>query len=236
MSGNPTGSNVVPMPHAQAPAPAGAQPQMPVPFPMWGGGGSLPWGPGCCPPGGMDALMKCYCDVQAATAFICSVMVTCIQNNPAVTAAIIAAIEKSGSNLPLIGVTNGSDAQPGQVGEFVTFSVFAPYPTSELQQTIVAGVLQPGDWNVWAWTAYSTYVTGALMNLNPQPPGFFDTMTAQIYAGSGTDEQGLVVVAPMTQASLSVPTLVSFGVLTNANGAGVAAGNVYLYVRARRMR
>ena len=213
MSGNPTGSNVVPMPpHALAPASNPAQP--PMPFPMWGGGGSLPWGPGCCPPGGMDALMKCWCDVQAATAFICSVMVQCVQTNPAVTAAIIAAIEASGSSLPLTGVTNGSDAQPGQVGEWVEY-VAEPAYSGAIDQTVVApmGVLNPGDWDYWFQVSPSNTTTTVAAYINPLPPGFTSGLFATVDAGTGS--QATTLVSSTGRALISVPSLVTLQLSMN---------------------
>ena len=58
-----------------------------IPFPLPWGSGTPPWlqqAPGCCPPGGMDALMKCYMDIQAASCFIAQIMIDQINNNPAV--------------------------------------------------------------------------------------------------------------------------------------------------------
>lgn len=234
MSGNPTGSNVVPMPHAQAPATA--PPQMPTPMPgMWGGGGSLPWGPGCCPPGGMDALLKCYCDVQAATAFICSVMVQCVQTNPAVVQAIIAAIKASGSSLPLTGVTNGSDAQPGQVGEFVTFQLGMPY-TGAVGQVISfsMGVLQPGDWDVWYTASATGLTTSIAAEINPLPVGFVNSLFASLDPGSAAGEAS-VLVSSTTRALISVPSLVVIQMSLNwvaATTPGTA--NVYFVARRRR--
>lgn len=232
MSGNPTGSNVVPMPHVAAPAQAFNAQQPPMPFPMWGGGGSLPWGPGCCPPGGMDALMKCYCDVQAATAFICSVMVQCIQTNPAVTAAIIAAIEASGSTLPLLGVTNGTEAQPGQVGEFVHFSIPLSYLAANQSYPISVGVLQPGDWDVWAQLSFMNNpdIIGAYFILAPVPVG----LSGDMYTISTTSGPLVAVTIPSeaVQALISVPTLIAMSVTINSP----SAGNALFEFSARRRR
>ena len=232
MSGNPTVSNVVPMPHAAAPAQASA----PMPMPsMWGGGGSLPWGPGCCPPGGMDALMKCYCDVQAATAFICSVMVQCVQTNPAVVQAIITAIENSGSSLPLLGVTNGSQAQPGQVGEFIQFSsvntVNIPSGGSQVFN-LPMGVLQPGDWEIQAYIAVQALVSLVSFGLAPEPAGFSSDCGGSL-ALSPLGEWQYVVGKP-TQGLISVPTLLAFGI--TLDGQASTTGTMEFYVTARRAR
>lgn len=232
MSGNPT-SNVVPMPHVQAPAINPAQ--APMPFPMWGGGGTLPWGPGCCPPGGMDALLKCYCDVQAATAFICSVMVQCVQTNPAVVQAIIAAIEASGSTLPLIGVTNGSDAQPGQVGEFVQLTASIAYPATPASTVSgTYGVLNPGDWDCWMYGLTTTVVGDLSQNLNPQPPGFNSDMQMRVEM---PDAAGFGYLPPtLARASLSVPTLIAVSIGTNFTASAGNAGVFEGVFCARRRR
>lgn len=195
-----------------------------IPFP-------LPWGQtGCCPPGGLDALMKCYCDIQQASAFIGQIMLDQINNNPAIIAAIIAGIEKSGSNLPLLGVTNGSEAQPGQVGEFIKYEVTIAFPTGSASQPITMGVLPPGDWDVWSYANVDEGLTSIGWNTNPTPAGFAD----QLLAGLGiTGTEWLaMVVSNTTQATTSVPSLIAFTVLSTASTAG-ALGIVFC---ARRRR
>lgn len=233
MSGNPT-SNVVPM--AKAPTPATAPPQMPMPMPgMWGGGGSLPWGPGCCPPGGMDALMKCYCDVQAATAFICSVMVQCVQTNPAVVQAIIAAIEASGSSLPLLGVTNGEPAAVGQVGEFEVLTASQTYPaTAGTYQPVTMGILQPGDWDIWAYVRPSTPMDWISISINPLPAGVYDSLSCVASSGDAP-LQYFTLVSPATRALLSLPTLFVLNMGTD-NTTGGTGGTASLALAARRRR
>lgn len=174
-----------------------------IPFP-------LPWGQtGCCPPGGMDALMKCYCDLQQASAFIGQIMLDQINNNPAITAAIIAAIEASGSSLPLIGVTNGQAAQPGQVGEFTQMFLQQTYtaPAGGVTQTFNLGVLQPGDWDVWAWANFNGPTQGTILQLTPPiPPGFGSAMVGEFGAGG----ESLQLLTNETRALISVPTLIVF--------------------------
>lgn len=229
MSGNPSGSNVVPMPHAAAPAPA----QPPMPFPMWGGGGSLPWGPGCCPPGGMDALLQCYCDVQAATKFICSVMVTCIQTNPAVVDAILAAIAASGSSVPLIGVTNGSAAQPGQVGELVEYNLTqtVTVPTTGITTIFNMGVLQPGSWFVQAVIFPGMATDNMSFGLSPTPAGF--TTACEGGMAVTTSAESYLVGQPAS-ANISLPTLLAFNVALQSTTPATAP--VTLQVFALRVR
>lgn len=205
-----------------------------VPFPMpWGGGMPCPPPlPGCCPPGGMDKLMQCYCDIQAAQAFISALMIDAINNNPAVTQAIIAAIEKSGSSLPLIGVTNGAAAQPGQVGEYVQFtSAPVSIPTGPNSQAVTMGILQPGDWDVWIYTEQLADVHDISISINPLPIGFTD-----VFAFAGSAGEIITLTSPTGQALISVPSLVVVTVTTNQAGTGPSAASTNVVFAARRAR
>lgn len=201
-----------------------------IPFP-------LPWGgTGCCPPGGMDALMKCYCDIQQASAFIGQIMLDQINNNPAIIAAIIAGIEKSGSNLPLVGVTNGSLAQPGQVGEFVLFSQSVTFTAAVQVQTLTMGVLQPGDWDCWQYAYFNQVFSSASMILSPVPVGFSFDLFANTGSVDPTNFEAMSLVSTTAQASISVPSLIAIQFVTNALGTGPGAGSASVNFAARRRR
>lgn len=212
-------SNIIPMPTAPAPT---APPPSLWPMPQIT--------PGCCPPGGMDALMKCYCDIQAATAFICAVMVDCINTNPAVTEAIIAAIEKSGSSLPMIGVTNAADAQPGQVGELVEIRAVVAYATGTNTNVASLGSLPPGDWDCWIFGGTTTLVTAVDIVQQPIPAGFFDALVALVYVNG--DNTANTFASGAVRALTSVPSLIAFSFTTSA----ATAGNLNMQFYARRRR
>ena len=208
-----------------------------IPFPLpWGGGGNLPWlPPGCCPPGGMDALMKCYCDIQAASAFIATIMIDQINNNPAVVQAIIAAIEKSGSNLPLIGVTNGTAAQPGQVGEWILFQAHAAYPATFVAPIpVTMGSLPPGDWDLYSYVQMSSFINDVIWQYLPVPPGWSDAGQTTV-ADQGANLSLRTPGVPV-QALTSVPSLVAMQLQVNTLGPGSSAGTATIYVACRRRR
>lgn len=226
MSGTVARSNVVPMPAN------GAPPTTPVPWPqpgMW----PMPSGvAGCCPP---SNLMQCYCDIQNATAFICAVMVDCINTNPAVTTAIIDAIAKSGSNLPLLGVTNGTPAQPGQVGELVVFASGDISATAGPQtQSITMGVLQPGDWDCWFFGNMLGEAHDLAFSLTPQPAGFQNNLNTVL--GVMSPELAETPVSTTTQALISVPTLIVIQAQTNIGAPGPGPFTFALDFIARRRR
>lgn len=204
-----------------------------VPFPMpWGS--AAPSTLGCCPPGGgMDKLLQCYCDIQAATAFITAIMIDAINNNPAVAEAIIAAIQKSGSNLPLIGVTDGSPAQPGQVGEYLEFVQDVPILGTAQTQVLSMGVLQPGDWDVWLQAAPAGWTADIQCYFYPTPAGF-DNAGYVILGDNGPVP--ISASGPAFRALLSVPTLVTVTLTTNNSGPGSGASTCSVTVFCRRRR
>lgn len=191
--------------------------------------------PGCAPPAcPPSSLMQCYCDVQSAMQFISTIMIDLINNNPDVTQAIIAAIEKSGSALPLIGVTNGTPAQPGQVGEYVQILQQVPYTTAQGQvQSVTMGILQPGDWLTWCSMGTTTLTSGLFMQLNPQPVGFTGTFANEM-AGTGM-AAATALIGPPCQALISVPTLVVIQITTNLGAVGTA-GTADIFFNALRVR
>lgn len=190
---------------------------------------------GCCPPGGMDALMQCYCDIQAAKNFIGKIVLDLMQTDPAFATAMVQAIADSGAALPLVGVTNGTPAQPGQVGEFINIYVTAPYPvTANYAQAVTMGVLQPGDWDCAAYAYVDQAVTGMAYELSPAPPGVSNPMPGEFIVPAATVAG--VVVTPLAQMLIAVPTLINFRVITNLGAAGPSAGNVTIVFMARRAR
>lgn len=211
-------------PPPTSPTPMVWPPSTVMPFP-------LPWGgTGCCPPGGMDALMKCYCDIQAASAFIGQIMIDQINNNPAVVEAIIAALEKSGSTLPLIGVTDGSNAQPGQVGEFIEFEQATPIIVGSNTFNLSMGVLPAGDWDATAfWSPFATLDSASFL-LNPTLPSASNFMAGQLTAGGGIE--ALTLIGQPARISMSVPTLIVFQLQCNST----TTGNGIFEFSARRAR
>lgn len=228
MSGARARTNVVPMPTAAPPAPQGQM--MPAPM-MWSGGG-MP--AGCCPPGGMDALLQCYCDIQAATAFISKVVTDLAQTDPAFQQALVDAIAASGSNIPLIGVTNGADAQPGQVGEWIDYGLAVSYTAATQSQPVTMGTLPPGDWDIWASCNLEPGNTGGSFILNPIPAGF-TAIGLQTIGAAAVTGQNISVVSAVERALTSVPSLINFTLTTNMGGSG-SAGAAGIYFTARRRR
>lgn len=133
---------------------------------------SSPWPMPGCAPDITQGLIQCYDDINAAAALISTLMIDQINNNPAVAQAIIQAIEKSGSALPLLGTTNGTPAIAPQVGQYVQLTATLAYTATPAQALLSLGVLPAGDWDCWLWATFTSAINGAQYQLNPLPAGF----------------------------------------------------------------
>lgn len=179
-----------------------------------------------CPPPdcfGMSQLERCYDEVKRAQAFLTQMLKDIIACDPSIL-----------TGLGIAGVTNGSEAQPGMVGEWIQFAQTVAYPvTANTSQSVSLGALPAGDWDVWAWAEFTSSMTGALFSLAPQPAGFSGNLPALVETVAG---DLAFLLSPVQRALTSVPSLIALTLVTNANGAGPAAGNCTLTFSARRMR
>lgn len=148
------------------------------------------------------------------------------------------------SGAPPLGVTDGSNAPAGYVGEFYNNLTTGNVPTTMgFTQTINAGVLQPGDWTVQAWMFTSALVSGLTFLLNPIPTGVTHNMAAvegmEVSASQGGMFTGTIGSDP-ARANLVVPTLFVFTLVTNNVGTTGAvapvAGTWQFGLQARRVR
>ena len=181
-------------------------------------------------------LNQCYDDVQAMKQILAKVMADLMANDPATVQAIIDAIQShtgSGPSVPIIGVTDGSDAQPGQVGEWLQYEQNPSYPAGPMTANVTMGVLQPGDWNCWLYFyPAAPGMTSVQLELNPIPPGFSNNMYSVGIVPAG---EAFSMVGPVARALVSVPTLVAFTLITNNAGTG-SAGTATVGFAARRVR
>jgi hypothetical protein len=193
---------------------------------------------GCAPPGCFDWIAKaqaCWDQSQDLEAFLTQVITDIFTQNP----GIIPPPPPSAGTGPIIGVSDGSDAAPGEVGEFVSFPISASYAAAPQTQFIQMGVLQPGDWDIRGNLYFETFIEGVLAYLSPQPTGVSNDMLAcnQINAATGSpDTAGVALTLPTARASFAVPTLFVLKMLTNYWGAGGNAGTAVGNFEARRVR
>jgi hypothetical protein len=135
---------------------------------------------------------------------------------------------------PEVGVTDGSNAAAGQVGEFLSNTASGVPLTSSAALTVVSLTLSPGDWDVWG-----------LVELDPSAPAQalvagFSTVTNQLGAYTiciNTTEalfyNPFNQAPPVNRYNVTVATTVYLVVQCNFTGASCSAdGQMY----ARRMR
>jgi hypothetical protein len=211
--------------------------------PMWGGGSAPPWPPNSVPPGCFSELARlnqCYNEVQMMEMILSKVVCDLATNNAAFQQCLVDAIAKSGSNVPLIGVTNGSLAQPGQVGEYyqneVTQTINLPASTTVTTQ-FTAGILPPGDWDIAYTIQPQGYPQVGEAHIgDPVPPGISDyLLTALALTGvAPTAGNGFVLVSSFAQANLSVQTLIPIN-LQLYSGTAMSTSTQLIF-RARRRR
>jgi hypothetical protein len=178
------------------------------------------WG-GCscgCNPcqcgGGLGGLMQCWQDIAQFQQFL-----QCM-------------LSQAGP-IPLQGVTDGSDAKPGFIGEFMTVDTQVSIPaTGQVTINISPIVISPGDWDISAFMAPSVPVNFMGFVLSPVPAGMSNKMQAQ-QGTAGVDVA--TVASPVARGSFTVPTLLPFAVTFDMTTANVA-GYAIFTVSARRRR
>ena len=211
----------------------------------WGAHPEHPiWPPqGTCgpqPPSCFSQIAKadaCWDQSQALYNLVSKVVMDIFQTNP----GIIPSPPPSQGSGPILGVTDGSNAQPGQVGEFVTGTASLAYAANPAitQNVNSLIVLQPGDWDVRAFGQTSSAFGVAQFYLSPVPAGLSNEMNAVVFESTAVG--GVLswdtLVSATARASVKVPTLLAFAMAVNQSiASGLPAGTFTMWVEARRVR
>jgi hypothetical protein len=139
----------------------------------------------------------------------------------------------------MLGVTDGSDAKPGEIGEYFLNVTTFNFTAAQQTQNVNAGVIGPGDWDVIGAFMPSVGTSGIKFNLSPVPTGVTTDMSGLTFdqgdpTASGPTSGAMVISTP-ARALIKVPTLFSFSVNTNFAGT-VQAGTATFTLQARRVR
>jgi len=143
---------------------------------------------------------------------------------------------------PIIGVVDGSNAAPGQVGEFMfaigTFA-YAAGTTVGVGSTGTINLINmpPGDWDFTISASFSDLITSALFFLNPIPTGMSNPMFG--LNGNFTmagEAETVVIVGQSARGSFAVNTELTFEVQVFNNSTSEPAGTMTLRIEARRRR
>jgi hypothetical protein len=142
---------------------------------------------------------------------------------------------------PIIGVVDGSDAAPGEVGEFLTaeksftYAAFAAGGTTSTGQIELIN-MPPGDWDMTISSSYSGLITGSLFFLNPQPTGVSNAMFGLNTNFTMAGEEEVIIIGQSARGSFAVNTLLSFEVQVYQGTAGLTGGTMDLRIECRRRR
>jgi hypothetical protein len=140
------------------------------------------------------------------------------------------------SRAPLIGVTDGSNAAAGQVGEFLSTSFTGIALASGQQGSCSSLNLSPGDWEVWgnAWIATLSGTSASYFAVNVGSVVSSVTPPATIISlGAGSLGVNSGLEAPRRRFNVTATTIVYLGVdVIYSSGTMTVSGNQY----ARRMR
>lgn len=143
---------------------------------------------------------------------------------------------------PIIGVVDGSDAAPGEVGEFITgigTFAYAVYPAVS-NGTINLLNVPPGDWDFTVSASYTSVIDGSNFALSPKPTGMSNDMigeNANFLVGTTVPALNLVLVGQSARGSFAVATMLTFAVnVDNSGTPGAGPGTMAMRIEGRRRR
>lgn len=144
---------------------------------------------------------------------------------------------------PIIGVVDGSDAAPGQVGEFLTAVGtfhYAAGATGGVGSTGTINLINmpPGDWDFTISASFTDLISSALFLLNPFP---VTGMSNEMFGLNGNftssmEAETVIIVGQSARGSFAVTTPLVFEVQVFQGAAGLPAGTMSLRIEARRRR
>jgi hypothetical protein len=141
--------------------------------------------------------------------------------------------------IPLQGVTDGSDAKPGYIGEFITANATMSFAAGvSTTTTLSVVVMSPGDWDISTFCGVTTPFGLVYYVLSPIPAGMSNDMATQVGETSAVGVESLAYISGQpARGSFSVPTLLPFSVrVDQSNPAGLLAGQLQFHLQARRRR
>ena len=146
---------------------------------------------------------------------------------------------------PIIGVVDGTDAAPGEVGEFIqalgTFN-YAAYPNTS-QENITLLNLPPGDWDAAASASFTTAVGAVFFALAaPVPTGASNSMVG--FTGDfgppgalAADVAEVALIGQWARLSFANTTPLIFVLqVDQGTNASLLAGTMTIRIECRRRR
>lgn len=153
------------------------------------------------------------------------------------TNALVTKSHADDSYLPQIGVTNGSNAANGRVGEYVTSTGASTSLVTTAAKTIHSLTLTPGDWDVEGVATYtkaaSTVVTYTQQGISTGNHVIGNTGTFTTTAAGISDAIPSAFTTPVVRINLNITSNVY---LVARAGFTTSTLNATGFIRARRVR
>jgi len=147
------------------------------------------------------------------------------------------------STAAIVGVSDGSAATAGQIGEFKTAQTLstAPIPlTTNVAAVIATLALTAGDWDVWGASGFNTTTStgnpvarGWISPTGASTPPSLDQLGGNAVRNPTNAATQMLLAIPATRVSLSAPGNVTLGA-TVTFGNGTYAGWGQIMARRRR--
>jgi hypothetical protein len=139
---------------------------------------------------------------------------------------------------PIIGVVDGSDAAPGEVGEFMTAIGTFNYAAGVANTGSITLInMPPGDWDFTISSSFTTLIGSALFELQPIPTGMSNSMFGLNGNFGAMAPETVIIIGQSARGSFAVNTVMTFLVeVDQAITAGLPAGVMTLRIEARRRR
>lgn len=221
-----------------------------------------------CPPDPWPMIGKAWQEMEAFRKMTWDVMVdlmmtdprfsTLMQNfisralvtDPTITNLLQTTINQTLANIK--GVTDGSNAALGQIGEFITFDVSNPfngYPNIN-DDTIPLAMIPAGDWDLRMNMDTTSQLAAGGVPIRvgsfsswltpPTPPGLSNslTMVQSLFTASGAPAEALIALnSCVARASFAEPTQLMIRIVVDQSSDPVLLGGFSLmHLEGRRMR
>lgn len=203
----------------------------------------MPCPPALCPPDWAEEAMKCWDEMQALRKLITDTMApdiralqTAINNQSTQITNIINGTTQITVNS--VGIIDGSNAVPGQVGEFISGLASMNYTAynSTTSQVLSIMTVPPGDWHLWGWMLLTTAVGGANFATENVPPGL-PYITALALESSGTEAEAIFLPSNMIRANITAPwPIQATTTVWQTTNSSLPAGVASVFLFGRRMR
>ena len=131
-----------------------------------------------------------------------------------------------------VGVTDGSNAAAGQIGEYLTATGGGQGLTTVTPANTASLTLQPGDWEVWGFVGYNMSVAASVLAVAINTSVALGTYYNSLSVNSNIFTSQQLAAMPQRISISAATTIYMIGYASFASGTVTATGTIF----ARRVR